>query len=107
MKKIRIAALTAAVALLMSSCYTSKVYHGNVTENTPVLEVASKANPILLFGLLPLKGASQKASDVVGDKKNFVVKTGWTFVDGFLNSLTLGIYSPTTTSYYLPVSELE
>lgn len=104
MKKILLLAL---IALSMSSCYTSKVYHGNITANTPQVEVASKQNPILLWGLLPLKNAEQKASDYVGDRANYTTKNTWEFVDGFLSVLTFGIYSPTTTKYYIPVEEVK
>lgn len=105
MKKLLFAAIILSASLTMTSCYTSRVYHGNVTEKTPQIEVASKSNPILLWGLLPLKGANQEAKDNVGDKKNYTTKTQWTFVDGFLNCITLGIYSPTTTKYYVPLDE--
>lgn len=97
--------LIPSIILLMTSCYTSKVYHGNITENTPQLEVASKGNSILLWGLLPLKSAEQKAKDVVGERKNYTTVTQWTFVDGLLSCITLGIYSPTTTKYYIPADE--
>lgn len=97
--------LLASLAVVMSSCYTSRVFHGSVTENTPQVEVSSKKNPIMLWGLLPLKNADQKASNVVGNKTNYTTKTTWTFVDGLLNCVTLGIYTPTTTVYYVPVDE--
>lgn len=100
---MRKALLLAIVAITMSSCYTSKVYHGNTTKNTPQIEVASKQNPILLWGLLPLSGANQKASDKIGSRTDYTTKNTWTFVDGLLNCITFGIYSPTTTKYYIPI----
>lgn len=90
------------ILLLMSSCYTSTINHGRVNENTPMVKVASKKNPIMLWGLLPLSGANQKASDILKNNPNYRTKNSWTFIDGFLNFLTLGIYTPTTTTYYLP-----
>ncbi|NDV83624.1 Bor/Iss family lipoprotein [Bacteroides sp. 51] len=96
----------AALAFMMSSCYTSSVYHGTVTKTTPQVEVAIVRNPIMLWGLLPLKNADQKASDNIGDKKNYTTKNTWTFTDGLLNCVTMGIYSPTSTKYYLPLDEM-
>jgi hypothetical protein len=107
MKRLLIPAIILVLALTTTSCYTSRVYHGNVTSKTPTVEVASKANPILLWGLLPLNGASQEAPDNIGDRVNYTTKTQWTFVDGLLNLLTMGIYSPTTTKYYVPLNEVK
>ncbi len=105
MKKILFALCVMFLSLSMTSCYTSRVYHGDVTEKTPQIEVSSKSNPILLWGLLPLKGANQEAKDAIGERKNYTTTTQWTFVDGLLNCITAGIYSPTTTKYYIPVDE--
>ena len=107
MKKIlKKLAILLVFPLFMTSCYTSRVYHGTVTAKTPQVEVASKGNPILLWGLLPLDGANQEAKNNIGERQNYTTKTQWTFVDGFLNVITFGIYSPTTTKYYVPLDEV-
>lgn len=98
--------IVAISATLFTSCYTSQVYHGNVTENTPQIEVASKNNPMLLWGLVPLNGCNQEAKNNIGDRKNYTTKTQWTFVNGLLNCITLGIYSPTTTKYLVPIDDI-
>ena len=103
MKKVL---LFTVIILSLTSCYNSKVFHGTVTENTPQIEVASKSNPILLWGLLPLEKANQKASDNIGNKKNYTTKHTQTFVDGLLSCITFGIYTPTTTKYFLPIEEV-
>ncbi len=105
MKKLLLALSVAFLSLTMTSCYTSRVYHGSANEKTPQIEVSSKSNPILLWGLLPLNGANQEAKNAVGERLNYTTKTQWTFVDGLLNCITLGIYSPTTTKYYVPLDE--
>ena len=94
---------TVSLSLLFTSCYSSRVYHGNMTENTPQVKVVSKNNPILLWGLLPLSGSRQQAKDVVGNRTDYTTKTSWTFINGLLNFITIGIYTPTTTTYYLPL----
>ena len=98
--------LLSAIAFAMSSCYTSSVYHGTMTKHTPQVEVASKRNHILLWGLLPIK-AEQKASDILGNRTNYTTQNKWTFVDALLNYITYGIYSPTTTTYYVPWGEMK
>lgn len=104
MKKVKLIAAVCVLALSLSSCYTSNVLNGNVTAKEPTVKVNSKKNHFLLWGLVPLS-ESQKASDFVGGKTNYVSQTSWTFVDGLLNCITFGIYTPTTTTYFVPLDE--
>lgn len=92
--------------LAFTSCYNTQVLHGTVAPKEPITEVNKEWNHHLLWGLVALDNATMKASDFVGDRKNYVVKTNQTFVNGLVNWLTLGIYSPTTTTYYIPLSEV-
>lgn len=94
-----------AVALLMSSCYTAKVAHGSLTTDSPVVKVNSKKNHALIEGLVPLNNGFE-AKKYVGDRKDYVTKSQMTFVDGLLRVITLGIYTPTTTSFYVPLSDV-
>lgn len=91
-----------AVSLLASSCYTSKVAHGNLSVDSPVVKVNSKKNHNLIYGLIPLTSGHQ-ANKYVGDTENYIVKTQHSFVDGLLNTITFGIYNPTTTTFYVPI----
>ena len=94
--------IVATLVFLFSSCCSTRTYHGNTTENTAMVEVASKKNHILLWGLLPLESSKQNVKDVVENKKDYQIQSQHTFVDGLLGMITLGIYTPTTTTYYLP-----
>lgn len=93
------------VVLLMSSCYTAKVAHGNLTTDSPVVKVNSKKNHALIEGLVPL-GDGYVAKKYVGDRTNYVTKSQITFVDGLLRVITLGIYTPSTTTFYVPLSDV-
>ena len=104
-KKMKKVLFVAATCLLLTSCYSSKVTHGNVSKNAPAVKINSKKNHFLFWGLVPLS-SSQKAEDYVEDMPNYVVQTSWTFVDGLLGTITYGIYTPTTTTYYVPLSDL-
>ena len=86
---------------LLSSCYSSKVIVGDIDRNTRVEKVQSKKNHIFFYGLIPA-GSISYAEDYVDIDMPFVAKTRMTFVDGLLGTLTLSIYTPTTTTYYIP-----
>ncbi|WP_087880272.1 Bor/Iss family lipoprotein [Dysgonomonas macrotermitis] len=90
--------------LLMTSCYTSRVNVGNATAETSRIKVSETKNKFLFWGLLPLDN-EQNAKAYVGDKKDYITETSWSVSDGLLNYITLGIYSPTTTTYYVPYEE--
>lgn len=91
--------------MLLTSCYTSKVYVGKVTPKEPLVEVASKMNHIFLFGLIPGK-STVLAVDKVADQKDYMIKNQWRFVDGFLSVITFGIYTPTITKFYVPLKQI-
>ncbi len=93
------------VALLMSSCYTAKVAHGSLTTDSPVIKVNSKKNHALIEGLVPLNGGFE-AKKYVGERRDYVTKSQITFVDGLLRFITLGIYTPSTTSFYVPLTDV-
>ena len=96
----------ALLSLLLSSCYNARVCVGNVQKNDPVVKVNSVMNHHLLYGLIPVGNTKMEAKEYVGDAENYVIKDSWTFLDGFLNILTWGIYTPTTTTFYVPVNEM-
>ena len=56
--------------------------------------------------MLTLKNAKMEAKEYVGEKKNYVIKTNQTFVNMLVNAITLGLYTPTTTTYYLPIEDI-
>lgn len=94
-----------AVSLLLSSCYTAKIAHGSLTTDAPVVKVNSKKNHALIEGLIPL-GNGWDAKKYVGDRTDYVTKSQITFVDGFLRLITAGLYTPSTTTFYVPISEV-
>lgn len=89
----------------LSSCYTTKVSVGDVSPKQPMVKINSEWNHHLLWGLVPLENASMRADDYVGDRKRYMIKTNQSFLNGLVSCLTLGIYSPTSTSYYVPLDD--
>ena len=86
---------------LLSSCYSSQVIVGDIDRHTRVQKVKSKKNHILFYGLIPV-GSTSYAEDYVDIDRPFLAKTRMTFVDGLLGTITFSLYTPTTTTYYVP-----
>jgi hypothetical protein len=102
MKKIL---FIAAVTFALSSCYNNRILVGDVTADEPVVEVQKQWNSHWLYGLIPSASATLNPSKYVGGRANYVVKTSTSFVNGLVGSLTWGIYTPTTTTFYVPLDE--
>lgn len=90
MKKLSILIV---VTVLLTSCYSQYHVVGKGAQGTTEV---SKWNHYLLSGLAPV-GVSQPEKMVEG-KEDYTVHTRLSFVNGLVSTLTLGIYSPTTTT---------
>ncbi len=104
MSKISKVLLVAIVSVAMTSCFTSKVAVGNASVTAPSVEINKVKNPSLIGGLIPLK-EGYDAKDYVGNKENYIIKNQWTFVDGLLHFVTFGVYTPTTTTFHVPLED--
>jgi hypothetical protein len=92
-KRVLNLGLALFLAVSLSSCYTYTFSVGNGAQSG--VEVTEK-NHYVVFGL-----AAIKVSDPVkmaGGAANYTVTVQHTFIDGLLNALTGGIYTPTTTT---------
>tara|TARA_B100000768_G_C11280157_1_gene378092 strand:- start:2526 stop:2741 length:216 start_codon:yes stop_codon:yes gene_type:complete len=58
------------------------------------VEVKEK-NHFAIYGLVPIQTSNPHM--MAGGAENYEVTTTHTFIDGLLNTLTAGIYNPTTT----------
>ena len=81
------------VMLTMSSCYTYTHTVGNGPQTN--VEVTEK-NHYFIYGLA--QGKQSNPKQMAGDTENYQVTIQHTFVDGLLNAITFGIYTPTTTT---------
>ena len=80
------------LSTLLSSCYT----HRFVIGDGPKTGVTVQAkNNFFLYGLIP--GKVSDPQKMAGGAKNYEITEVQTFVDGLLATITLGIYTPTTT----------
>lgn len=101
-KNFIIGALVCA-SFALTSCYSTKMYVGDVEKKDPVVKVQSEWNHHLLFGLVPIGNNDLKTSEYVKDAPAYMVKTNRTFLDFVIYGITGGIYTPTHTTFYLPM----
>ena len=81
-----------AFSLLLSSCYT----YTHIVGDGPQTGIEVKAhNHYFIFGLA--QGKQSDPKEMADGAENYEVTIQHTFVDGLLNALTFGIYTPTTT----------
>lgn len=99
--KIKFFAVAALSCAMLSSCYCDKLVVGNVGANEELVHVESVRNPHVLGGLIV---NHDKASRHMEGIDNYVVEHKMTFGDVILSGVTLGIYTPSTTKYYVPKS---
>jgi hypothetical protein len=85
-------ALLSFLCLSMASCYTLTYAVGTGAQTG---ETITEKNHYLVSGLATIKTADP--TKMAGDAKNYQVTIKHTFVDGLINVLTSGIYTPTTT----------
>ena len=91
-KRLGVILISLALIGIMSSCYTHKF---NIGEGAKTGVTVSEKNHHFVFGLVTGKVSDpQKMAD---GAKDFQVTEKWEFVDGLLNVITFGIYTPTTT----------
>lgn len=90
--KINCVIFLLTLGLSTSSCY---VYEFNVGQGAQTGVEIKKKNHYLIYGLAPLK--TSDPVEMANGADSYTVKVYHSFIDGLLNSLTFGIYNPTTT----------
>lgn len=87
------------------SCNTSRMLIGDVRPKEPMVEVSKEHNAHFIGGLV--KTGKTIAEEHVGTAENYAVVTRNGFGDLMLSMVTAGIYTPTTTKYYIPVRYMD
>lgn len=107
MKKLFVSAIVFSAAMLMTSCYNTRLYYGDVTKTEPLVKVNSEWNHHLIGGLVPLKNAKIDVQEYTGGAKDYVIKTNMNFLNYLVGGVTMGIYTPTQTSVYVPLRSVQ
>lgn len=92
MNKLKQLTFACAIVIGMSSCYVNTF---NVGKGAQSGIQVKKMNHYIIGGLAPLSVSNP--AEMAGDAKDYTVTIKHTFVDGLLNAITFGIYTPTTT----------
>ena len=93
MKNILKVFLVLTFLTFMSSCYT---YTYNVGDGPQKGIEVKKQNHYFIFGLAT--GNISDPQKMAGDAENYSITIQHTFINGLVNALTFGIYTPTTTT---------
>lgn len=93
--------LGVALALGLTSCYSTSVLIDDAQENEPMTKVYTKHNTHLINGLATL-GSDLQAQQVVDRYSGYKINHQLSFIDGLLSGITFGIYTPSTTKIYIP-----
>lgn len=106
-RKILYGSLLGLFAMTLTSCYNSRVYVGSISKEEPLVKVQKQRNDHFIYGLVDSKNAKMSAKDIMQGRQSYMIKTHTTFVNGLVRCLTGGIYTPTTTTFYVPLSTVE
>ncbi len=93
MKRIRNIILVIGIAIVITSCYT---YTFNVGDGAQTGVTVTEKNHYVIYGLAAVSISDPQA--MAGGAEHYTVTIEHTFIDGLLNSLTFGLYTPTTTT---------
>lgn len=80
------------MSFLLTSCYTLTYSVGKGAQTG--VEVKAK-NHYLIYGLAPIK--TSNPAKMAGGATDYEVSVSHTFIDGLINAITFGFYTPTTT----------
>jgi hypothetical protein len=84
--------LVFGLTVMMTSCYT---YTMSIGKGAQTGVEVRKMNHYLIYGLAPIGVSNPK--EMAGGAENYDVTITHTFIDGLINAITGGIYTPTTT----------
>lgn len=99
MKKI----ILICIAFVATSCYRNSVYVGDMQVDEPKIEVITLWNDQYFWGSFG-GGVDHKTKDFAEKYPNFMVETKIGALNYLVSFVTFGIYTPTTTTYYIPVN---
>lgn len=103
--KAMLAAAMAVAAMGLSSCYSTTNFYGSMKPESSAVKVNSTRSDLFVYGLVTTKNCNVSDAEYVKEAKDYKVRKYHSLVDGLIAWITLGIYTPVTTEYYLPYGE--
>lgn len=99
MKQISMSICVGIACFCLSSCYCDKYTVGNVSTHQEIVHVASVHNAHFIWGAFVKHDTTKH---YVANLENYIIENKRTFGDLLVSGITLGIYTPTTTKFYVP-----
>lgn len=99
--KTKTLAIAAVSCMFLSSCYCDKISVGNVRPGDELVHVSSVRNTHVLGGLIVNHDKVENQMQGIND---YVIENKQTIGDLIVGCITFGIYTPSTTKYYVPKS---
>lgn len=99
MKKIILGVCCMCVAFMFESCYSSTVCVGKFHPQEDAKCVGTSHNAHFIGGLIGSKKI--RAKKYVENLSDYKIKTYHSFGDCIISGITLSIYTPTTTKFYV------
>lgn len=87
--------------IIFSSRYVTEYHIGSIVPGLDVLKIGEYKNHYFIHGLVSFN-KPRILKDLIGDRKNYIIITKRKFLDNLIAVLTSGIYTLTTTEYYIP-----
>ena len=94
-------------AMCLTSRYSTRLTYGNVKPKEPMVQVNKVWNHHLIGGLVPVGNNKLSTEEYVNGAPNYMVKTNRSFLNGFISWVTGGIYTPSQTKFYVPLSDVQ
>ena len=91
----------------MPSCYSTRVLHGNVEPNEPLVQINRQWNHHVNGGPIPVGCNKLEATEYVNDAAGSAVKNNQSFLNLLVSGITCGICTPTRTKFYVPLRVLQ
>ena len=93
-KKItKMSAIAIVASVLLTSCYSATYVVGEGAQGN---QETTEWNHYVVYGLAPVDVAD--TNKMADGQENYTIHTRHTFVNGLVNILTFGLYTPTTTT---------
>jgi hypothetical protein len=95
MKTLKSTLIVVCFVIFFSSCYQQRIIVGSGPQGKSEV---TEWNHYLIFGLAPVNVADVKV--MAGDAENYEIWNRHSFVNGLIQAVTFGIYTPTMTTVY-------
>lgn len=106
MKKLKFLVVLCSVACC-TSCLRTTYYIGSSRPDDRQVKVGQELfHHHYLAGLIAGSNATVETGEYTNNTENFAVRTSTNFVDALIGSVTMGIYTPTKTTWFLSIDEI-